>query len=190
MALGSMVEYLRARRRIGNPQFPLVGQGGQQTHIPVFAASAITTIELRPPGDDYASIGYRVFADHGVVIPDVFSVDIHQWGQRVVSGVIDAAILRDGIDAFLVITDATPVVFTLTNRDTVNARIWSNSMLFLTVDSRPTLEEVYGVIQQFSSSSLVQDALGKLERTLDTVPVTARRGGGGAVPILSSRRVR
>lgn len=166
MALQPLIEYLRAQRLSGARDTPLVGHAGQQYLSPIIAAGTRTSITLSPLGEDFAAIGYHIRADKGVVLPNVFAVNVFQAFQQVISATITESLIEDGLDTFLVVTRTYPVRFELVNLDPNNAHEWANHIFFLTVGSEAGLQEVYKRIEYYASAGTLVGALERIERAL------------------------
>jgi len=146
-----MLESLRNDAGTG----PMVTMQASQFATAYFPGSTTVTVEVNPTVGSFASIGYHI-QPFPFVPPHVFSVEVFQAQARVVSGIVDETIIRDGFAGFLIITEQYPLVFRLTNRG-ARAQRFANTAWSIDVDSRDGLLFVESVIARGGVWSPVQE---------------------------------
>jgi hypothetical protein len=171
MPLPPLIEFLLGLRAPNDPTVRLLGHGFNVFTAPYVPPGTTSQVVVSPLPGDFADIGYRLFWDPNIILPNVFQGDVFQWGERVYTGVLTAGAMAEGFDTFLVVTEQQPIRFTVTNRDPVRAHFYYHAFFFLSVRNMETLRQVYAAITRYGGLGNLQDlAVENIERVLSSQP--------------------
>lgn len=145
----------------------LVQMDAQQFIANYFPAATVSELTLAPPAGSYAALGYYIVPSPDVE-PNVFSIEVFQFGARVVTGIIDGRIIEDGVQGYLPITATYPLRFRLTNRSAL-PKFWANTVWYLWVETSDDLDFIYEVCKRGVYSSEIADGLAALQLTLEAM---------------------
>lgn len=112
MALPRLIEFIESLQKPGGGFIAEEVTGMVQ--FTDFLPGVTADITITPPAGQYAYFGYRLFFSQQIV-PNAFRTTFQWYGHTAQTGNITDIHLREGIEAFIVITRAAPLYISATN---------------------------------------------------------------------------
>lgn len=126
----------------------MVSIGGNQVRIAAVPPFITLTATITPEASNYAMIGYRAILGNEMV-PGAFSATLQFAGGAIYSGVITQEPIRNGFQAFFVITRVTPLIITVRNL-TGLFQYFEVIDKFLVVSTQNDMELIYKALEELA----------------------------------------
>lgn len=132
MGLSYFIEYLLTLQRPGGGN--LLYEGWIQTIVAAFPPAISLSRRSTPRQGSYATIWFRSYFSP-TMVPNAFTGWIQQYGATLASGVASQLVIDQGIDYFVVVTEAQPFLEQYTNISGLT-QYFEGVSLFLSVSSK------------------------------------------------------
>ncbi len=144
----SLVEYLSNQLKDGGE--PLAYQSGSATFVPSFPANTVTTFLLGPGEGEFAFLLYKVLWDPANV-PQAFTIYAQHRGIRPFDGIVHQIFGVNGVDGWLIVTEAQKLLVRVSNNSNLNQRL-SYGYQWLTIKTREDFDLVSAAVARYASS--------------------------------------
>ena len=116
MAVPRLIEFIESITRPDSIEGSdhLSEHGGGQVIVPVFPPGATAQVNITPPEGIYALISYRVSFGTSIV-PNAFTGWFEHAGRFRYTGTLSGAVIRDGLEWYVVVTTSHPMRVSVTN---------------------------------------------------------------------------
>jgi len=173
MALPALIEFLSVQR---DDNGNLLTHWGMSQVVAVIPASTPVNFTIAPRVNTYANYTFRLMVDE-VVVPNVFRVDVYQYGAQAYWSIVYPSSRGRELDYFLRVTHSQPIHATVLNTSLVAQTFIFNEQV-LVVSTEQNLKVLDERIENYAAQqrSLAQSIeSNRLLKKLASEPVAASK---------------